>query len=400
MAVRNDNTGLWDFSDIADAIPPLPLELRRAQFPKLDNPSFPGGSNLMQSFVRVACDMPVKIDGFPLPRKVGFGLVVDAEKGIVVVSRAFVPYDLCDLTITIAESIIVPGKVIFLHPLQNYAIIQYDPSLVDAPVQSARLSEKYIQHGASTTFLGFNHNLRVVVAKTTVTDITTVAIPANTFSPRYRALNLDAITVDTSLSSQCGSGVLASDDGTVEALWITYLGDRSHSNKDVEYHLGFAAPSILPVIKQIQQGIIPKLRILDVELHTVQMNQARIMGITDELINKVENENPQRHQLFIVRKLACGPAQSLEEGDLIISINGKIMTRITDLDVMYDHDMLDMVVMRNCEEMTLRVPTISTEDLETHRVVVFCGAVLHKPHHAVRQQSSILHSEIYVSARV
>ena len=50
--------------------------------------------------------------------------------------------------------------------------------------------------------------------------------------------------------------------------------------------------------------------------------------------------------------------------------------------------------------MRIQVPTVPTADLETDRAVVFCGAVLQKPHHAVRQQISKLHSEIYVSARV
>jgi pro-apoptotic serine protease NMA111 len=72
---------------------------------------------------------------------------VDAEKGFVVVSRAVVPYDLCDISITVAESIIVEGKVLFLHPLQNYAVVQYDPRLVQAPVQSARLSSEHVKQG-------------------------------------------------------------------------------------------------------------------------------------------------------------------------------------------------------------------------------------------------------------
>lgn len=319
--------------------------------------------------------------------------------GLVVVSRAVVPYDLCDISITVAESIIVPGKVLFMHPLQNYAVVQYDPKLVNAPVQSAKLSTEHVKQGSPTIFLGFNQNLRVVVAKTSVTDITTVAVPANSSAPRYRAINVDAITVDTSLSGQCGSGVLADEDGTVQALWLTYLGERTHSNKDVEYHLGLATPSLLPVIRQLQQGIIPKLRMLNVELHLVQMSQVRIMGVSDDWIRKVEIDNPERHQLFMVRKVECGHSQTLEEGDVILSINGKVMTRITELDVMYDHDFLDMVVIRNCQEMVLKVPTVPTEDLETDRAVIFCGAVLHRPHHAVRQQISTLHSEIYVSAR-
>ncbi|KAI5821246.1 trypsin-like cysteine/serine peptidase domain-containing protein [Pyronema omphalodes] len=399
MAIRNDKTGLWDYEDISDPLPPVPVLPKKAQFIRLDHVSYPCASELVRSFVRISCSMPLKLDGFPSSRKSGFGLVVDAEKGLVIVSRAIVPYDLCDVSVTIAESIIIEGKVIFLHPLQNYAIVQYDPKLVDAPVVSARLSTEPMRQGSETIFLGFNQNLRVVVSKTAVTDITTVAVPANSTAPRYRAINIDAITVDTSLSGQCGSGVLADEDGTVRALWLTYLGDRAHGGKDVEYHLGLATPGLLPIIQQIQQGVIPKLRYLNVELHLVHMSQVRIMGASEEWIRKVEEDNPERHQLFMVRKVECGQAQVLQEGDMILSVNGKVMTRITELDVMYDKEELDMVIMRNCQEMRLKVPTVPTDDLETDRVVIFCGAVLHRPHHAVRQQISKMHSEIYVSAR-
>ena len=281
MAVRNDNTGKWDFTDLAGPLPRTPPVPRTANFIRLDSVKHTAAADIIRSFVRISCNMPVKLDGFPRARKIGFGLVIDADKGLVIVSRAIVPYDLCDISITVADSIIVEGKVIFMHPLQNYAIIQYDPELVQAPVKSAKLSEDYINQGDSTIFIGFNQNLRVVVAKTTVTDITTVAIPANASAPRYRAINLDAITVDTNLSGQCGSGVLVAEDGTVQALWLSYLGERSQSNKDIEYYLGLATPSLLPVLREVGNGNVPKLRMLNVEVNTVQMSQARIMGVDE-----------------------------------------------------------------------------------------------------------------------
>ena len=406
MAVRNDQTGLWDFSDIADPLPASPPAPRTANFAKLDSVAYPAAADVIRSFVRISCTMPVKLDGFPRARKIGFGVVVDAAKGLVVVSRAVVPYDLCDLSVTVADSIIVDAKVLFMHPLANYAIIQYDPSLVQAPVQTAKLATESIKQGDSTIFLGFNQNLRVVVAKTTVTDITTVAIPANASAPRYRAINLDAITVDTGLSGQCGNGVLVAEDGTVQALWLSYLGERSpHSNKDVEYHLGVATPMILPVVNQIRSGIVPKLRILNVETNTIQMSQVRIMGVSESWISKVAEASPSRHQLFMVRKIDCAPSsgydsQSLQEGDIILTLNGKLITRVSELDIMYDNEFLDALVVRGGQEVTLKVPTIPTGDLETDRAIIFCGAVLHRPHHAVRQQISKLHSEVYVSARV
>lgn len=416
MAVRNDVTGLWDFSDLNEPLPPVPSVPKKANFIQMEGSHYQEAVSVIQSFVRVSTSLPVKIDGFPKARKIGFGLVIDAEKGLVVVSRAIVPYDMCDISITIADSIIVEGKIIFLHPLQNYAIVQYDPKLVLAPVKSAKLATKPIKQGEQTIFFGFNQNLRPVVAKTSVTDITTVAIPASASTPRYRAVNLDAITVDTSLSSQCNSGVLISEDGTVQALWLTYLGERNgHSNKDVEYHLGFATPALLPVIEEIKSGRKPNLRILNLETQTMQMSQARIMGVTEDWISRVEREDPERHQLFMVRKVDASSDQgdqpispdgtiaptltAFMEGDIVLTLNEKLITRVSDLDVMYTNPSLRAVVVRKQQQIELLVPTVATEELETSHILSFCGAILHRPHHAVRQQISKIHSDIYVSAR-
>jgi len=102
----------------------------------------------------------------------------------------------------------------------------------------------------------------------------------------------------------------------------------------------------------------------------------------------------------MVRKIECSStALTLHEGDVVLSFNGQIITRVSELDAMYDHAVLDTVVLRDRQELRLQVPTIPADDLETDHAVIFCGAVLHKPHHAVRQQISRLHSGVYVSAR-
>ena len=411
QAIRNDVTGLWDFTDIGHAKPEVPLKTRSAEFLQLDinldGTSHPAAAEIVRSFVRVTCTMPAKLDGFPQSRKNGHGLVIDAEKGLVLVSRAVVPYDLCDLTITVADSIMIEGKVVFLHPLQNYTIIQYDPKLVDAPVKSAVLSDQLIKKGEDVLFVGFNHNKRILIGKTAVTDVSSVSIPSNAAAPRYRAVNLDAVTVDTSLSGQCTNGALIKTDGTVKAIWMNYLGDRdADSHIDVEYSLGLAVAPILPVVSMIQRGEKPVLRILGIEAQVMQMNEARIMGLSEEWISKVSQANPTRHQLFMVRKLDCPTTdvkpkedEAFQEGDILVTLNDQLITQVSDFDIMYDQEALDALVVRKGEEKKLRVATIPTESMETSRALLFCGAVIQAPHHAVRQQTSKLHSEIYVAAR-
>lgn len=400
LATRNDMTGKWDFKELADALPQKTPEARAATFVRMEGMKSEAAANIIRSFVRVSAVMPVKLDGFPRARKVGYGLVVDAEKGLVVVSRAVIPYDLCDISITIADSIIVDGKVLFLHPLQGYAVVQYDPSLVKAPVQTARLATKSLTMGAEPIFFGFNQNYKPVSMKTVITDQTTVAIPSSASTPRYRAINLDALTVDTSLATQCATGAMLAEDGTVEAFWMTYLGERSGHGKDVEYHLGMSTHHLKPVIDKLRAGIKPNLRILNVETATTSISQARIMGLSEGWIQRVETEDPERHQIFIVRKVDCDHVDGLLEADILLTLNKKLVTRVDDLDVMYEHDVLEAVVLRNREEKTIQVPTVPTSDLDTSRAVVFCGAILHRPHHAVRQQITKLHSGIYISGRV
>ena len=405
LAVRNDETGLWDFTDLADPLPAKPLVPRKGDFIQMEAAHHPAISDIVKSFVRVSCSIHIKIDGFPSAHRTGVGLVVDADKGLVVISRAVVPFDLCDINITVADSIDIPAKVVFMHPLHNYAIVQYDASLVQAPVKSAKLSSEYISQGTQAIFVGFNQNMRIVSCKTMVTDVANASIPANSLAPRYRAINLDAVTIETALSNQCSSGVLLGEDGVVQALWLYYLGDRlSNSHKDVEYYFGSATPSLMPILDQIQKGSTPALRILDMEAYTIQMNQAHIMGVSDSWIEKVRQSNPSRHELYIVRKVDCASplakdTQELEEGDIILTLNDQLITRASEFEVMYDQESLDALVVRRGKETRLKLRTVPTEDLETDRVLLFCGAVIQKPHHAVRQQISKLHSEVYVSAR-
>jgi hypothetical protein len=119
-----------------------------------------------------------------------------------------------------------------------------------------------------------------------------------------------------------------------------------------------------------------------------------------EWIQTVEESNNERHQLFNIMRVATGPSEVLREGDIMLAINGKVLTRISELDVMHESEELQVTIVRNKEEIILTVPTVSTDDLDTDRVVMWCGAILHKPHHAVRQQIKKIHSGVYVAGRV
>ena len=90
----------------------------------------------------------------------------------------------------------------------------------------------------------------------------------------------------------------------------------------------------------------------------------------------------------------AGSISGLAEGDILLTLNDRLITKVRDLDVMYSHDTLNAVIVRKQQQIALKIPTIPSCKLETDHVVVFCGAILQRPHHAVRQQTIQVHSTV------
>jgi hypothetical protein len=107
-----------------------------------------------------------------------------------------------------------------------------------------------------------------------VTDTTAITIPLSG-TPRFRATNLETVTVDTPMGQHCSSGVLADDKGYIHGLWLSFLGERTNDGHDNEYHLGINVSIIMPILEKLSAGKPPSLRGLRVEFSSVQISQAR-----------------------------------------------------------------------------------------------------------------------------
>src|SRR6185437_16058852 len=110
------------------------------EFPKYKDPRL---NALAPSLVAVTFDMPYSVSGITERNYHGTGLVVDAERGLVVVDRNTVPVSIGNVTITFAGTVEVPGRVVYIHPVHNLAVVAYDPKLIGAtPVKSAKLTPR------------------------------------------------------------------------------------------------------------------------------------------------------------------------------------------------------------------------------------------------------------------
>ncbi|EGV60621.1 signaling-associated PDZ domain-containing protein [Yamadazyma tenuis ATCC 10573] len=408
LAQRNDETGLWDYKTIQEnPIPPTQPTPKYAKFidiPFIDE-SRSECSKMVRSFVQISAYCPISLDSHPYKKLIGHGVIVDAANGYVLVSRRNIPHDLCDVLIIFAESIDVPGKVVFLHPHQNYAIVKYDPSLITADVRTPKFGSKPLKRGETSLFVGYNYNMRLVTEDVKVSGVSSLNIPAAVYSPRYRGTNLQCILLDSKLSQECYTGILCDDDGTVRAFWLTYLGETNREvDADKTYRMGLDVTDVLEVIELLQKNEIPKhLNIIDAEFTSATVFQGRTRGISQEWITKFEEACEDEISFLVVDRIVASPLDQapipLKTGDVLLSINDKLVKEMRDLNIMYESDNIKFKVVRQKKEIELVVPTVDTDALNTTHVLFWCGASIQAPHHGVRQQMERIPSEVYITSR-
>ncbi|SCW02416.1 LAFE_0F05952g1_1 [Lachancea fermentati] len=399
---RNDVTGIWDYKNIAEPITPVPLSPHQAKF--IDLPIVNEELNkLSRSLVMVSSVSPIPLDSLSAESRKASGLVIDASQGHVIVSRRIIPHDCLDVFVTIADSIIVPATVIFLHPTQNYAVVKYDPSLVKAPVLTPKFSFERLKRGDKPQFIGYTHNNRLVSSEAKVTDISSLSIPSNLI-PRYRATNLEAIGIDCNVSSRCNSGVLADEDGTVRALWLSFLGEVQDGKEKI-YLLGLDLTDLKEVVLLLKEGKKPRINIVDAGFGSISILQARIRGVSEKWIKKMEDESENRLQFMSVTRVSyTNEKQKLNPGDVILSVNDRLVKEMRDLDGIVtsstdpsSEQILKFKLVRNGKIIDLDIKTCQVH--ETSHFAVFAGCIVQAPHHAVLQAMMDIPSGVYCTFR-
>lgn len=402
MGIRNDKTGIWDFETIQkEPLPSIELTPKNAKF--LDLPTeFESCKQLNRSFVQVDAIYELPLDSFGGHVRRVHGIIINAEKGFVLVSRHAVCHDLCDVNITIAESIIIPAKVIFLHPTKGYTIIKYDPKLVKAPVQTPKFSDKPLERGDKVIFIGYNKALRPVIDETRISDIGVMNIPTNSNAPRYKATNVEAILIDSSSGQKCPSGILCDKEtGVVRGLWISCDGED-----DKLYTTGINITDILWELEFLNKDFEePDVKIIDVELSSVSISSARINGVPEEWISKVENvPNIDKLQFLYAPAVSIGsdnkPSCSITPGDILLTANDRLITRMYDIDQVIkslksEEDFIKVKVIREKKLVDLSVKLTRTKSFITDHIVFWSGCALQNAHHGVRQVINNLPSGVY-----
>ncbi|CAO3585003.1 unnamed protein product [Absidia cylindrospora] len=421
LAVRNDDTGLWDYHYFGPAPPDLqenseslPPSLSLAALnvssttPDISRKHQEQASikaitcplqRLSKSLVSVDCYPPFVIDGIRDSHSFGSGLVISLDPPLVISDRDTVPTALCDISLTFGNSVTVSARVEFLHPFYNFAILSFDPvPLVSSglEVHAAELSDSNLERNDKVNYVGLGGDSSAITKKTYIAAIRAVRTKEGT-PARWRAINVQALKTGENLGGQ--GGVLADDDGRVQAYWMSF--STEDNDKEVMTIMG-GLPTKLwqpTVMKMVQYCIDknnidaiglatrPTVRGLDAEFWTMQLVHARLLNLPEKWLD-VFGASDHPHVLYLLgfTNPSSPCAHVLKAGDLVLSINGDIISTVTDLNQYDQEENLSMVIFREGQEMTLSVPTTLYDGQETTRVIGWQGLFVQEAYQAAKEQ--------------
>lgn len=387
---RDDVLGTWPCVAISQGPSASPVKPASTQFAKTGDPRI---DRLAPSLVMVNFDMPYSASGVTEKNYHGTGVIVDTERGLVAVDRNTVPLAMGDVRITFAGTVEVPGKVVFIHPLHNLAVISYDPKSIGAtPVRAANLLTKSLGAGDDVWVVGQRTDSKILSQKTQISSVDVVSFPLSR-TLRFRDSNLEAV----SLINPPGDydGVLADEKGNVLALWSSFAFESQRELEQV--NRGIPAELVSEMIAVVAQG--RPLYSFEAEFAVQSLAGARELGLSDEWVKRFEDHNPQRRQVLGIDRLVAGsPAAALlEPGDLLLAIDDKVVNRFREVERAVQQPQVKLSVWREGAEKTLQLKTVALDGRDVDRVLIWAGATLQAPHRAMSAQRGIAPYGVFVS---
>src|SRR5688572_20134933 len=388
--LRDDAAGLWQCASMPNLGAAKPETGGSTRFSK---PEDVRAAALAASLVGVGFDMPYSVSGITERNYRGTGPVVDAARGLVVVDRNTVPVSMGDVRIIFAGTLEIPGKVEFVHPLHNLAIVSYDPKLIGStPARSAKLLDRRIVPGETLWVVGMSADSEINVRTTQVATLNPIQLPLSR-TMQFRESNLETIQLVNGPADF--DGVISDPSGNVIALWSSFAWESGRELQ--QENRGVAIGVVQDMLRRVQSK--HPLYSLEAELVPLPLATARRLGLSDAWLKKLEDASPnQRQALSIVRLVGGSPAVGrLKQGDLVLAIDEKVVTRFREVELaVADKTEVNVSVWRDGEEKQVPLATAALTGLDIDRIVMWAGATLQAPHRAMIAQRGIPPEGVYI----
>jgi S1-C subfamily serine protease len=387
---RNDATGVWPCRDLGAGPAPAPVEPGRTE---LTDYSDPRVRAIAPSLVVVTFDLPYTVSGVAERHYYGTGVIVDKERGLVLVDRNTVPVAIGDVTVTFAGSLEVKATVEQLHPLHNLAIVSYDPAAIgDTPVTEATFNKTPLASGDKVWVVGIKGDHQLVHQESTVSAVEPLLLPLSR-TLRFRDTNIEGIALVNAPNDV--DGVIVDKRGRVAAIWSSFSVQTG--GEAAQFNRGVGADLVIEFVDMVRSR--RPFYSLEAEFVYMPLFAARNMGIDEDWLAQLEENNPVYRRVLSITRLVAGAnaASVLKNGDIVLAVDGDVVTSFRDLEKAVQKPQLTVTVWRNDQAQDVTIDTAVLDGRGIDRAVSWAGALLQDPHRAMAAQRGIEPHGVYVA---
>ncbi|KAF8473230.1 hypothetical protein BDZ91DRAFT_393220 [Kalaharituber pfeilii] len=366
---------------------------------------------LRSSMVSVVSRLPYSIFGHTSASNYsGVGLIVSLDPiPLVLFDRNSVPSEMLDIRLTLCNNNI-PGKVVHLS---DFTLVTFDKSLLPKNLSIAvpEWDEKPLRVRDEVKIIGLTSDQTITTKDTAISSIGTNFSTWQCNPPRQRLINVENINVLE--TSSCWGGCLVRRKKNekvksfkVAAYWMA-VSSQDKSGNDSFWTQGLDITKyVMPVVKRINEEmgkgpVERRRRDLGIEFADVSLATVSAMGLSQNRFDsyvkaaKKYRGNPRPlivetrlRPAFMDEALQPDPNKGLKIADIVLEIDGKFIDRIGQLKELdlASKETVDVVVLRDRQEVKLAVPTVEAYPTSGTEIVQFFGAIMHGAHAAALEQ--------------
>lgn len=263
-------------------------------------------------------------------------------------------------------------SVVYYDPIHDFGFLQFDPSKVKrTKITELKLRPDLAVLGMEIRVIGNDAAQKLTISGGTISRLNR---NAPTYSG-YRDFNTNYIQGSAMTSGGSSGSPVIDIDGNVVAL-----NAGSFTNASIALFLPLEQP--VKALKHVLKKEAVPRGTMEMKWVLQPFHECQTLGLTDEWITKVQLEAPDETSMLVAKSvLPGGPAESkIQEGDVLLTAHGKIVTRFNDLTDILDANVskeIHISIQRGNEEIDAVVKVEDLHAITPDSYLFVAGSTFH-----------------------
>ena len=349
---------------------------------------------LAQSLVQVEIICPFPTALIPSDKKpLITGLVVDSQRGYVVIdsSRLMTPF--ADIRLIFPEAINVAATVFKQHPKLSMTLLKYDPGLINIPVRSVQFVDARMETGMTVRLADLDAFGRLKISNNQLSspfreDIPLVAMPLRSEKERDRLTKpVNRMFCDACFVRDSHLGIVTNEQD--KPIGWSIMGGRTN-------------PTIITAgqLKEFVQATVNNhkgITDLGVGVNYLSEHEASLYGVPSKYIEAKPREKFSFIKVNSIDQTASA-AEVFHTGDVILAVDDVHVYEFSDLKAqLQEKKEVTVTFLRASNVMTKQVKTKEYPFQEFRKIINWQGMVLHEPMRSFNVMTKLKHGCVYIA---